>query len=426
MITLPRKSRLALFGIAVTLGIVACEQDPISGPVDQIGPPLLDIELQPSTPVNPSASASLNAAKDTLVLTLRNLPPLPTGTVYHVLLVDSASTTAVAGAGELVVTTLQTRPLTRDSALVDTTITTSASDGTLDVWGGRNTAVLTITDADIGGNLSAYSHIVVVATDQPTTTIAADEPLGFLARSMSSGNLAFGTWSLNSSLRRPFSITGSSVNAALWGDELIANFERILRPPHGFQYVAWLIDGRTDIQYRVGGLTTPPPERRPLEDADVEIGSFMTEVALVESYLRAPADIPDNYQRLVLLLEPKGTGGAPRASTAEVFAANIPTSIGGRHPGAGRLAGKVTGGGNLDSTTVFLTGRGETTPLLANITNAAGDFLFRTVQVGDYTIHVIPRGGTTIVTSQDVTISTVTEPDGRVHGDSVFVTLNIP
>jgi hypothetical protein len=297
----------------------------------------------------------------------------------------------------------------------------------IDIWGPNRTAVLTITDADIGGNIGAYSHVVVVTTTTPgTTSITASEPLGFLARTRSSGNMTFGTWSLNAAIRQPFAIRGSATHAAVWGDDLVANFERILRPPHGFQYVAWLIDGRTDIQYRIGGLTTPPPERRSLDDADVTVGSFMTDAAIVEAYLRAAADVPDNYQRLVILLEPKGAGGAPRASTAEVFAANIPTSIASRHPSPGRLAGQVSGSGNLDSTTVFLTGRGHSTPLLVNITNAAGEFLFRTVPVGDYTVNIIPLGGTTIVDSEDITIGVVESPTGGLVGDSVFVNLTLP
>jgi hypothetical protein len=428
MITSIWKSRLAVFGLAVVvLGAVACEQDEISGPVNQIGPPLLDIELQPSTPVYPSANLALNATDDTLVVRFANLPPLPTGSVYQVLLVDSASTSAVVGSGQLVVTTLQSRPLTRDSALVDTTTDTTASVSAIDVWGPNRTAELTITDADIGGNIAAYSHAVVAVTASPgSTTITADDPIGFLARPIGDGNMTFGTWALNSAVRQPFSIQGSSANAAFWGDEFIANFERILRPPFGFEYVAWMIDGRTDIQYRIGGLTTPPPERRSLANADVEDGSFLTDVAIVEGYLRGPADIPDNYQRLVITLEPKSATGAPRASTAEVFAANIPTSVASRHPSPGRLAGQVSGPGNLDSTTVFLTGRGQTTPLLVAITDAAGEFLIRTVPIGDYTVNVIPLGGTMIVDTEDITISPVPAPGGGFVGDSVFVNLTIP
>lgn len=428
MIIFSHKSRIASIGIAaIVLGaMVACSQDDISGPASQIGEPLLDIELQPATPRNPSANVSLNATDDTMVIRFANLPPLPEGTVYQVLLVDSASNTAVVGSGQLVVMTLQTRPLTRDSVLTDTTTDTTAVTS-IDVWGNNRQVELTITDADIGGNIAAYSHVVVVATTTPgNTTIGADEPFGFLSRRIGDGNMTFGTWSLNSALRQPWAIRGSSTNATFWGDEFIANFERILRPPHGFQYVAWMIDSRTDIQQRIGGLTTPPPDRRSLANADVEDGSFLTDVAIVEAYIRAAVESPDNYQRLVITLEPKGAGPAPRASTAEVFAANIPTSISSRHAAPGRLAGQVTGSGRLDSNTVFLTGRGQTTPILVNITNAAGEFLIRTVPVGDYTVNLIPYGGTTIVDTEDITITPVQRPDGSFAGDSVFVTLNLP
>ena len=428
MMTFFRSSRLATIGVAIAvLGAVACQQDDISGPTAQIGPPLLDIELQPSTPTNPSASVSLNDAEDTLVISFANLPPLPSGTVYQVLLVDSASTSAIVGSGELIVTTFQIRPLTRDSSLVDATEDTTAAVSSIDVSGVEHEARLTITDADIGANIAAYSHVIVVATTTPgSAAIGADERIGFLARSISNGNMTFGTWSLNTALRRSFSIRGSVPTSSFWGDELIANFDRILRPPPGFEYVAWLIDARTDIQYRVGGLTTPPPERRSLSNADIEDGSFLTDVAIVEGYLRAPVDTPDNYQRLVITLEAKGAGGAPRASTAEVFAANLPVSIASRHPGAGRLAGNVSGSGNLDSTIVFLSGRGRTKPVLVNLTNASGDFLFRTVPVGEYTVNVIPAGGTTVVDTEDITISAVPGPSGGFVGDSVFVSLSIP
>ena len=45
--------RATLGALVVLGGIAACAQDDISGPVDQIGPPLLDMEVQPAAAAPP-------------------------------------------------------------------------------------------------------------------------------------------------------------------------------------------------------------------------------------------------------------------------------------------------------------------------------------------------------------------------------------
>lgn len=432
--------RLAAFGaVFAVIGVAACNQDDISGPVDQFGPPLLDIEVGPaSSPVWPAASNTINAARDTMRITLSNLPPLPTGAAYQVWLVDTASAAnnAVVASGQVVVTTTSTRPVNRDSSVTITTADTAASANTITATGANKTAVMTITNASIGGTIATYTHAIVTVTGTPATgaqTVGADDQVGFLSRryrsgtTYSTGGFTFGTWSINSAKRQPYTITAAGINGAFWGDSIIVNVDRTLRPPAGFQYVGWLIDDRTGIQQRLGGLTTPPPESRSLQNADTETGTFLTTVAIVDAQLRAAAMDPDNYTRFVLVLEPK-MGAAPRASSAEAFAGQIPKSVASRHSSAGRMGGKVTStsGATVTGTTVFLTGRNLSTPLLVANADASGSFLFRTVQVGDYTVKAIPPGGTAVVDSVNVTVGFQPDPAGGFKGDSVFVQLRIP
>jgi hypothetical protein len=206
------------------------------------------------------------------------------------------------------------------------------------------------------------------------------------------------------------------------GDDFRATFERILRPPEGFQYVGYLLDERTGINFRLGGLLTPVPENRPLTNADTETGSFLTDVAIVNAQLRSPVDDPDNYTRFALVLEPKGATGLTRAPLTEVLNGAVPTSVASRHPGAGKLYGTLTGT-NVDSSVVYLTGVGLATPLAVRFAEIGGDFAFRTVQIGSYTVNVIPPGDSVVRASQDVTIGV---NPATSAGDSVFVTLAIP
>lgn len=431
MRALIKTSRMrAAVGVFIVLGAVAaCEQDDISGPVDQIGPPLLDMELAPaaSSPFTGN-SATLADTEDSLTIHLNHLPAVPSGTVYQVILVDSAGTgaNALVATGDLVVTSSNVRPVNRDSAVTEVTADTSLATDVLAP--DRSDAVMDflITDASIGANISAYTHVIVVATTAPASgsvTLGADEQRGFLSRRLSSnGSLAAGTWSINKSLRLPFSIQGTGISA-FFGDDLRATFERLLRPPEGFQYVGWLLDERTGINLRLGGLLTPVPENRPLVNADTESGSFLTDVAIVNSQLRAPVEGQDNYTRFALVLEPKGGEGLTRAPLSEVLQGAVPTSVASRHPSAGKLYGTVTGSGTLDSTTVFVTGQGLTTPLLVTNTDASGAFRFRSIQIGAYTVHAVPPGDSVVRATADVVI---THTPGAAAGDSLFVTLALP
>jgi hypothetical protein len=372
-------------------------------------------------------SITLNGTADTLVVQLSNLPAPPAGTVYQVILVDSTSGGAngLVATGDLIVSTNHIRPIDQDNSVVtvieDTTLATD------DLVPPQNDAIMDfiITDASIGASIAAYTHVIVAVSTTPASgavTLGPDEQRGFLSRSLSSGNLAAGTWSINSALRRPYSIQGTGISA-FFGDDLRATFERLLRPPEGFRYVGWLTDERTGINLRLGGLLTPVPDNQPLDDADTGDGEFLTDVAIVNSQLRATVEGQDNYTHFALVLEPKGAGGVARAPRTAVLTGTVPTSVASRHPGAGKLYGKVTGSGSVDSTTLYLTGRGLSTPLIVRLSDAEGDFAFRTVQIGDYTLHAIPHGDSVVRASTDVSI---THTPGNAAGDSIYVTLALP
>ena len=425
--------RRATFGALIVLGAVAaCQQDDISGPVDQIGPPLLDMELAgAATAPFTGNTFIIDATEDTLRVRLSNLPAPPAGTVYQVLLIDSTASgaNALVATGDLVVGTSSIRPIDQDNSV--TTVIEDTTLATDQLIPPHNDAIMDfiVTDASIGADIAAYSHIVVVVTTSPASgavTLGPDDQFGFLSEELEVDDdpmgLDAGTWSINEALRLPYSIQGTGISA-FFGEDLRATFERLLRPPEGFQYVGWLIDERTGINLRLGGLLTPVPENRPLDNADTEDGSFLTDVAIVNSQLRATIDDQDNYTRFALVLEPKGAAPMDRAPRTEVLTGTVPTSVASRHPSAGKLYGQVTGSGSVDSTTLYLTGRGLTTPLLVRLSDADGNFAFRTVQIGDYTLHAIPLGDSVVRASTDVSI---THTEGAAAGDSIYVTLAIP
>ena len=83
--SIPRRQLTLIGALALAVGIAACQTDELAGPVVQIGEPLLDFALGPSPrAVFPSASFTFNSTRtrDTLTITLANLPPLPPGVSY--------------------------------------------------------------------------------------------------------------------------------------------------------------------------------------------------------------------------------------------------------------------------------------------------------------------------------------------------------
>ena len=187
---------------------------------------------------------------------------------------------------------------------------------------------------------------------------------------------------------------------------------------------------RTGRQARVGPLLTPVPENQPIEDADVGSGTYFSKTAILLSQARGSAsDLGlafDEFTSVVVLLEPKGTAPPERANSANVVAGAVPPSVGVRHSNPGKVAGKVTGAGTTAvGAAVYLTGRALSTPLLVTTTDAEGNFLFRTVNVGPYTLHVIPSGATAVAAQQDIEVRPQSTPQGMV-GDSIFVNVALP
>ncbi|MEJ7809175.1 MAG: carboxypeptidase-like regulatory domain-containing protein [Gemmatimonadaceae bacterium] len=446
--TLTSRARAALLLAAfATLAVAACAKDDISGPTEQIGPPLLDIEIQPAgAPAFPTGTFTLNTRRDTMTITLRNLPPLPAGSSYQVLLVDSATSgtaganNAIPATGRLIRSDSSTRPVTRDSSVAIVRRDTAAATSVVDTGGTLRAFTLRITNASINDDIAKYSHVVVVVTTSPATAatrIDAATKRGFLwaryrntgvtpVAFATTGTFTFGTFAINSAGRLAYTIQGTAIGA-FYGDQFRANFSKLIRPPEGFQYVAWLIDERTGKQLRLGGLETPVPERRSLVNSDVEQGSSLTDVAIFAAQLRAPVDTADNYTRFVLLLEPKG-GSVAVAGGAEAFAAAIPVSVSSRHPAAGKLFGTVqsTSSKPVANTTLYLTGVGFTNPLQVAVADATGAFRFRTVNTGAYILNVIPPGDNTVRSKIPVTIAARRKSANEVVGDSIFVMVTIP
>ena len=434
-------SRAPALALALVLAAAAC-QDSISGPSEQVGPPLLDVDIQPAgAPALPAASFALNATRDTLRVTLDSLPPLPTGFAYQVFLVDSVravagtASDAVVAAGAISTVTTRTRPVTRDSAaiLIDTT---SANAGQFDQTGLNRHVVFTITNAALGDQIANYTHVAVMVTGSPQPggakfSLDSATRKGFLwaryrtgTTFVSSGSLRLGTFAVSQARRINFIINGTA-NGAFFGNQFRANFSNLLRPPEGFQYVGWLTDARTGRQLRLGPLMTPVPDDKPLTDADVGTNPFLTNVAIFQSQLRAQVDSADNFTRFSLVLEPKGAA-ASAAPGNEVFGADVPPSVASRHPASATLTGTVTqAGAPLANATIYLTGQGLAAPVKVTTTDAQGKFRINNVNAGPYTLHVIPAGATQDATPTVNFVMKVVLQDGQLVTEAQDLTIQI-
>ncbi|MBA3557631.1 MAG: carboxypeptidase regulatory-like domain-containing protein [Gemmatimonadaceae bacterium] len=441
--SIPRRQLTLIGALALAVGIAACQTDELAGPVVQVGEPLLDFALGPSPrAVFPSASFTFNSTRtrDTLTITLANLPPLPPGVSYQVLLVDSATVDStgtnnlVPVTGRLITTSRSRRPVTRDSAVLSSRVDTAASVSAIASADTNQTFVLRVIDTP-QAPLINFSHVLVVVGPTPVAAAATLDRTtrrGFLfgryrdARGTpsraddvfsASGNLTFGSFALDANRRVPFSVSGQS-NAAFRGTEIRVNLQNLIRPPEGFQYAAWLVDDRTGRQVRLGTLQTPVPSNQSLANADTDPSSpsaFLTEVGIAAAQLRANVDtlgadqgiVFDDFTQFFLLLEPKGgSGQPPSASSAIVLQGAVPPSVSSRHPESGQISGKVVSASNLPvvGTTVYVTGAGLRLPVLVTNANAAGDFLFRIVSVGSYTLFAVPPGASVATDSLSVVV----------------------
>ena len=443
-----RRTRLMLagFGALVTIAS-ACSLDETSGLSQNLGEPLLDINLGPSgDAVMPTASYTLTSAasRDTMTITLRNLGPLPTGAVYQVFLVDStqadnaSATNLTPVSGRLIRQTRTRRPIDRDNATTDTRTDTTASAQAITAADTNQTFTLRVVNTRI----ATSTHVVVAV--QPAAQTAASRLergtlFGFLAARYRSGTtftntgtLTFGRWTINSAGRLPFVPSSATISGAFRGSTVRLNVRDLIRPPQGFRYAAWVIDSRTGRAARIGGLLTPVPGNRSLDDADVMTDEYLTDVAVIEGQIRGDTATSgnvrwDDFTSIVLLLEPKGSAPPTRPGAAFVLGGQVPASVAGRAPSAGKLSGTVTktSGGSAAGATVFLTGMDDRIPRLVANANAAGAFLFRTVTPGMYRAFAVPVGGSAPTDSATVTIGTRVV-DGVTMGDSVSVTLRIP
>lgn len=444
-------------GLALLIG--ACDRDPLSGPARIIGDVLLDLTVTPAaTAVIPGGSVAISGGnRDTLTITLANLPLLPAGMVFQVLLAaDSASRAGSDStvnslwpvSGRIIRTTRSTRPVNRDSLARATVVDTTASAPLVITAADTNvTYVMRVVGVPQGDSVRKFTHVVVTATTAPRTAgerMAPTDRVGFLFAvfrdtkgtvatsddAFAGGPFIAGSFAMNPSRLFRFGAAGA-VNGAIRGREIRINFRGLVRPPQGFRYASWLIDARTGQNVRLGELRTPEPGSVSLNDADIGTASYLTRDGILNAEVRANADSLgiefDDFTRYALVLEVKGAA-PPRAPGWEVMVGPIPESVSSRHPGSGSLSGTVTStsGAPVAGTTVYLAGAGLSYPLLVTNADATGTYRFRSVNVGSYTLNAIPVGDTQVRVSVPVTIGTTTTATGAVRGDSVVVNIVIP
>lgn len=446
--TLMRPNRGLLLAAAIAGIVSACTLEEAAGPSRQLGDPLLDIALGPASDgLFPTANYTLTSAasRDTLTVRIQNLPALPEGSRYQVFLVDSArgqsdgTANRKAASGRLITRTTFSRPVTRDSSFVGTVVDTTDGTGTIEEGGAQHSYELRIVDADI----PTYSHVVVAVMEDGETAGTRQETgdrFGFLSvryrnaatatpTYANTGTFTFGTFAIEQARRRPFSFGSVQSSGFFRGNTLRVNLRQLVRPPEGFRYAGWLLDARTGSAVRIGGLQTPVPFNQSLDEADVGENEFIIDDAIVEAQLRGDATAMggvrwQDFTRLVIVLEPKGSAPPTIAPTTVFLAGAVPPSVGSRSATPGKISGTVTGGSRSNAT-VYLTGTATSSPLLVTTSNAEGAFLFRSVSVGRYRAYVIPSGGTTPTDSATVTIGEQLR-DGALVGDSVAITLNTP
>ena len=439
-----RRLPILLAAFTAVAAIGACNLDESGGLSRTLGDPLLDINLGPAgDAVYPRVVHQINATRDTLTVTLRNLGPLPAGAAYQVFLVDSTSTgtNVTPATGRLIREVRTRRPVNRDLIVTETRADTTASGSAITEADTNYTFTLRVTGAS---TISAATHVVVgvvPAAQTAASHIDATQRFGFAASRYRTGTSyttrdsgGFGSWSITSSRRLPFIPSSATINGAFRGNTVRLNVRDLIRPPQGYRYAAWVYDVRTGRAARLGGVETPVPDDRPLDDADVGTDPFLTDVAIIEGQVRGDTASAgnikwDDFSNIALLLEPKGSAPPTRPGAAFVLSGAVPQSVASRAPGAGKVSGTVTSNSNgaVTNATVFLAMPGSRNPLPGLIGNASatGTFLFRTVAVGQYKAYVIPPGATTPSDSTNVTIGT-RQLNGATVGDSVGITLHIP
>ena len=434
-----RRSQLPLIAAAgAALVLAACQTDPISGPSKIIGEPLLDMTLGPAgNSVFPRLSGqriTAAAARDTIEFTLNALPPNGAGATYQIMLVDTASGNATAPTSRIIRTVRNRRPVNRDSSVATTKGDTSTA-AQFSVGDTATTVAIRITNTAIPN----YNRVVLRSSGEgavPATVGAART--GFLSFRYKTGTTyaifgnMFGSFAKATADRLPFAVSAYVIGASFWGDQVRISFRNLIRPPAGFRYAAWMVDERTGVAVRLGGILSPVPENKPLDDADLGTGAWYTSVGIREAQVRgdmkALSVVPQDFTFLTLALEPYGGSAPPtRPGTSFVLAAAIPASVISRSASPGKVFGTVTSatGKSLLNTTVYLQGAGATVPGLVGSASATGTWQFRAVPTGVYKAYAIPFGDAVIRDSATVTVGSKMV-GGALAGDSVFVTLRIP
>ena len=318
------RARVLASGAVLLAAIVAtgCATD-IATPVD---PPMIDIALAPAKDAAfpEITSARLAATRDTLEFDVRRLPPDPIGHTYQIALIDTVSLHGVS----VISRVIRRTPKGGASATTDTLVGAQFS---------VTDTSTTVNVRLVGALLANYTHLVLRSSGEGSVpvTLAATARTGFLAvryRAGATNTLQidpFGAWSPASTQRLRFDGAGSVTSAGLWGDWIRLDFANLTRPPAGFRYSAWLVNGANGAAVRIGGLIAPAPSERSLDDADLGDCAWFTASTVVASRVRANLAAlgvqRSAYPTLVLALEAYGGFGVATApGSARIFGARLP------------------------------------------------------------------------------------------------------
>lgn len=166
-----------------------------------------------------------------------------------------------------------------------------------------------------------------------------DEDAGIITSS-SSGAASFGWFDLASpGSSRTFAARGTGLLSVrkVGSDfvEVVADLEELSLPPVGYTYGAWLTDADETTAANAGPVTSPPPDRTPLDDADMVAlgGPAPAPIVLPTGILDARTQVSRDqvgshigtFARYIVTLEPK-LGESGRAPGA-VLAAAIPERV---------------------------------------------------------------------------------------------------
>jgi len=434
------RSRLtAIVRACATLALVACQVDGASGLLTVYGDPLLDMSLGPASnaafPSIANQRITAAAARDTIEFTVNNLPPVGIANAYQIALTDSATGNTVAAISRIIRTVRSRRPVTRDSSVIVATVDTTigAQFYVLDT---ATTIAIRIAHA----NIPNYTHVLLRTGGEGAIPflLGAATRTAFLSFRYKSGtafavqSAVLGTWAMASAGRVPFSAAATVVDASFWGESVRIDLRNLTRPPAGFRYAVWLVDDRTGTVARLGGLIAPLPNSRSLDDADVGSAPWYTTTMIPEARVRADMRalgvVPQDFTTLAVVIEPYGGYAPPsRPGTGVVLSAAMPSSVASRSASPGKIVGTVTStsGRNVANTTVYLRGINMTIPSQVTTAAATGAWQFASVPTGVFKAYAIPVGDVAPRDSATVTVS-AKSVNGKLAGDSVFVTLRIP